>query len=224
MAEDTLLKDAAGGQRAGHDGLVVVGQSSTPWAAGKLGAALRLGGVEAGTYARVPDFPLATNNALSVCGWVLAQSRPRWASIAKNWAKDQGKDFGGQFHFGLRHDLGSLEVHVHDRARKEVYASDVAPFPLNQWQFVAFTLDGETLRLYRNGELVAATPCAGLSTFAPAALGIGVKLDGTGLRPERNTPGFWDGLIDELAIFDFALSERQIRNLSEASLGVPPQP
>lgn len=208
--DGTLMKDVANGH---HDGQVVWGRSRSPWAPGKIGAALRLEGVEAGTYAVVPSLPKATNGALSVCAWVLAESRPRWASIAKNWAKDAGNNLGGQFHFGLWLDEGSLEVHVHDRAGNQVGVREQRPLPLAEWQFVAFTLDGSTLRLYRNGVEVAATPCDGLSTIGPSALGVGVKLGATERQPEFNTPGFWDGRIDELAIFHRALTAEQIRNL-----------
>jgi hypothetical protein len=148
---------------------------------------------------------------------VRAESRPRWASIAKNWAKDQGANYGGQFHFGLWHDEGSLEVHVHDAAGREVGARDSVPLPLGEWQFVAFTLDGTMLRLYRNGREVAATPCTGLTPSAPSALALGVKLDASGARPERNTPGFWDGTLDELAVFHRPLDAADILSLYDAA-------
>jgi len=204
-----------------RDGKIILGHSSTPWGPGKLGVALRLGGPEAGTYAVVPNFPIATNNQLSVCAWVFPESRPRWASIAKNWAKDSGTNYGGQFHFGLCQDQGDLEVHVHDAAGQEVGVREETPLPLNQWQFVAFTLDGATLRLYRNGREVGSAPCLGLSTFAPTALGIGVKLDRAGDQPEHHTAGFWNGLIDELAVFHQALAPDQIQRLFQHTRDLP---
>lgn len=220
MPDATLLWE-----RMHHlDGRIVLGRSSTPWGPGKLGVALRLGGPEAGTYAFVPNFPIATNNQLSVCAWVFAESRPRWASIAKNWAKDAGSNYGGQFHFGLFQDQGDLEVHVHDAAGREVWVREETPLPVNQWQFVAFTLDGAALRLYRNGREVGSAPCPGLSTFAPTALGIGVKLDRTGTQPEHNTPGFWCGLIDELAVFHYALAPDRIETLFQHTRDIPSLP
>ena len=199
-----------------HHGLVIPGRSSSPWTTGRPGPALRLGGSEMGTFAVVPDFPKAAGGALTVCAWVHADSRPRWASIAKNWVQDERGKSSGQFHFGLWHDDGDLEVLVHDARGKVIGARENAPLPLGEWQFVAFTLDGAMLRLYRDGNEVAATPCAGLSTAGPAALGIGVRLDATGTQPERKTPGFWDGRIDELAVFHHALSAAQIAQLFHA--------
>jgi hypothetical protein len=218
MPDGTTLKDVASGQ---HDGQVIRGRASHPWAAGRVGSALSLGGVDAGTYA-LADFSKATDGSLSVCAWVLAESRPQWASIAKNWAKSGGNNRGGQFHFGLRDYEGSLEVHVHDRHGNEVGVREPQPLPLAEWHFVAFTLDGATLRLYRNGIEVAATPCDGLSTFGPSTLGIGVKLDATERQPEINLAGFWHGRIDELAIFHRALTPAQIRQLHEIATALTP--
>jgi ferric-dicitrate binding protein FerR (iron transport regulator) len=197
-------------------GQIIHGTSECMAAPGKIGAGLRLGGPTTRSYAVVRDFPLSPA-ALTVCAWVRADSRPRWASIAKNWAKDQGVSGGGQFHFGLWHDEGTLEVHVHDRAGDEVGVRDTVPLPLGEWQFVAFTVDGSTLRLFRNGREIAATACGGLTQTAPAALGLGVKLAAGGREPETNTPGFWDGTLDELAVFHRALTPAQIRALYDAT-------
>ena len=204
--DDTRLVDVS----ARHlDGRIERGTSERMAAPGKIGAGLRLGGPTTRSYAVVPDFPRATT-ALTVCAWVRAESRPRWASIAKNWGKDRRVNAGGQFHFGLWHDAGDLEVHVHDADGHEVGVRDTVPLPLGEWQFVAFTFDGTALRLFRNGREVGSSPCASLMQAGPAALALGVKLDAGGTQPETNTPGFWDGTLDELAVFHRALTPEQI--------------
>jgi hypothetical protein len=210
--ESSRLVDVSSHQRHGE---IVAGASQRTFVPGKRGAGLRFGGPAAPSFARVRDFPPAPAAELTVCAWVRADSRPRWASIAKHWARDSGRSKGGQFHFGLWHDEGSLEVHVQDAAGREVGVREATPLPLGEWQFVAFTHDGTTLRLYRNGREVASAPCAGLSPAAPDALGIGVKLD-RGHAPEQNTPGFWDGVIDELAVFHHALAAEQVLALYES--------
>jgi multidrug efflux pump subunit AcrB len=82
--------------------------------------------------------------------------------------------------------------------------------------FVAFTLDGTMLRLFRNGQQVAAAPCVGLTQNAPSALGIGAKL-GDDLEPVDNNAGFWDGRLDEISVFHRALTPAQLRALYEAA-------
>jgi hypothetical protein len=134
-----------------------IGRASAPvWTAGKVGAALRLGGPAQQTYASVDQYPQATGDRLSVVAWVYARSRPRWASIAKNWAG--GPEDRGQFHFGLLEDGGELEAHIVDDSGAEISVQDRTPLLLNTWHHVAFVADGGVLRLYRNGIEVYSKP------------------------------------------------------------------
>ncbi|MEK6236915.1 MAG: LamG domain-containing protein, partial [Planctomycetales bacterium] len=80
--------------------------------------------------------------------------------------------------------------------------------PLEVWIHVAAIADGEQLRIYQNGELAASVPCSGLATAPPTPLWIGVGSNGNNL---------WEGRIDELALYDKALSEEQVRALRQAA-------
>ena len=184
-----------------------------PHAPGRIGSSLRLDGPDARAYAVMRDYPVASDDRMSVCAWVRADSRPNWASIAKNWV---GESIG-QFHFGLFEDDGDLEVRVHDGDGKEVRVRERIPLPLSVWHHVAFVVDGSALTLYRNGELIGTAPCNGLSDVASSSLGIGAKVSQDGSAPASRSAGFWHGRIDELAIFHRALSMRQIRTLYESA-------
>ena len=208
------LKDKSGGSNHGH--IEAGSMSRPPFSPGRHGAALRLRGPGSGAYAVVPDYPKATNNQLSVVAWVLAESRSRWATIAKNWAPGEV----GQFHFGLLHDQGGLEVQVIGRDNEPVQVMESEPFPINEWQHVAFVADGESLRLYRNGVEVAKASSSGLATPTIKAMGIGAKLAGSG-ENERGVSGFWHGRIDEFALFNHALDQETIRALYENHSGTP---
>ena len=70
------------------------------------------------------------------------------------------------------------------------------------------TADGERLRLYENGHLVASTPCATMAACESETVWFGTNVDGFGL---------WDGRIDELALFDRALSTEDIAALYQAA-------
>jgi hypothetical protein len=143
--------------------------------------------------------------------WVLSRSRPRWGINAKNWA---GSDQWGQFHFGLNYDSGELEAHIQDSSRREITVKDAAPIPLNEWHHVAFVADGAVLRLYRNGVEVDAAPYQRLK-WDPRikALAIGTKLNLAADAPDSHDFNMWDGRLDELAIFNHALTAQQIREL-----------
>jgi Concanavalin A-like lectin/glucanases superfamily/FecR protein len=210
--DGTKLIDASGN---GADATVHLGRASAPvWTTGKVGAALRLGGPAQQTYASVDKYPQATGDTITVVAWVYARSRPRWASIAKNWAG--GNDDRGQFHFGLHFDSGELEAHVVDSSGAEITVRDATPLPLNTWHHVAFVADGTNLRLYRNGVEVDSKPYHQLHRDPRIkALAIGTKLNLLGNAPEERDFNMWDGCLDELAIFNHALTARQVLDLCE---------
>lgn len=198
---------------SGANAQIHIGRATSPvWTAGKVGAALQLGGTAMQTYAAAAKYPQAEGDAISVVGWVYARSRPRWASIAKNWAG--GEHDRGQFHFGLYHDGGELEAHIVDSTGQEIAVRDKIPLPLHAWHHVAFVADGQMLRLYRNGRQIDARPYDKLHRDPRiTSLAIGTKLNLGGTAPEERDYNMWDGRLDELAIFNHALSAVQIRML-----------
>ncbi len=196
----------------GHHGIVHRGSMRRPpFGPGRHGASLRLQGPAREAHAVVSDYPKASKNQISVTAWVRADSRPRWASIAKNWAPGGV----GQFHFGLYEDHGGLEVQITGADGEGARVQEAKPFPLTEWQHVAFVADGNSLRLFRNGIEVAKSPHHGLATPTLKALGIGAKLAGARREKLKGPSGFWDGRIDELAIFNHALDANTILQLYE---------
>lgn len=185
---------------------------------GRFGSALRLRGSRPRSHALVPDYPKTTTGRLSVVAWVRADSRPRWASIAKNW----GEGERGQFHFGLFDHSGELEALVRGPGRGGSRVRDREPFPIGVWQHVAFVADGTQLRLYRNGREVARVPHKPIGPPTMRALGIGAKLVGNHPRYPGAPADFWHGRIDELALFNDALDEKTIARLHAA--GSPMKP
>ena len=211
ISEDgTTLLDRSGNNLHGR---IDRGFMTSPvFGPGRIGASLRLEGPEFQAYAVVDDYPKATDDKLSVAAWVFANSRPRWASIAKNWSLNEI----GQFHLGLNYDTGKLEIQLREQNGDTVFAEDPEVLPTGSWQHVAFVVDGEFVRLYRNGKEVAKAPCTSLATPTYPFLGIGAKITGYEAKVEMGSTGFWDGMIDELSIFNKALSPKQIRQLHRA--------
>ena len=169
----------------------------------------------------MPSIQKPAGNTLSVMAWVFAESRPRWASIAKRWG-DPGDRC---FHFGLFGDDGDLEVHIAQPNGEEAaskLAEEGRPLPTGRWHHVAFVADGTTLRLYRNGVEAARTPYTGLQPGTHEVLGVGVKLDKTGDRPDATEPGYWHGRLDEISVFSQALEPDQVRQLYQSA--ARPQP
>ncbi len=81
--------------------------------------------------------------------------------------------------------------------------------PLAIWRHVIMTADGDQLRIYEDGQLVASTRCKVMTTSDSTSVWFGTGADGSGL---------WNGRIDELALFDKALSDKDIADLHQAAL------
>ena len=156
------------------------------------------------------DFPKATDDHLTVSAWVMASRWVcDWPQIVGNWGF-----VPGQFHFGLFERDYDLAVKIMQRNGELLVVREENPrFPLGVWQHVAFVVDGTELRLYRNGREVATGQCRGLRPNSPIhSLGIGCKTTTSG---DTISGKNWHGSIDELALFNRALSAEEIRRLYE---------
>ena len=183
---------------------------SSLWAAGKVGSAIRLSGSNHKAYVFVEDYPKTSSNKLTVVGWVYAETRPIWATIVKNW----GTQKYGQFHFGLN-QKGFLDVEIQDEEGERFHITEASNrFPLRQWQHVAFVHDGETVKLYRNGVIVSLSDVKVIKhPIDLKKMSIGTKLDDSEEAPSLASPGHWDGRLDEIAVFNQALSDVDIEEL-----------
>ena len=210
--DGNLVFDWAGGN---HHGVLHLGNeyAGSPYMPGRFGDSLRLRGRPVGDHVVVAEYPKSINGQLTVSAWVKAMNRPMWAMIAGDWSADWPQVLG-QFRLGLRRYDGDLAASIiqSDKKRIEVREGKECQFPLFVWQHVAMVADGASLRLYRNGDEVASAPCSGV--FARpnrAAMAIGCRINEPSEPPFKY---FWNGRIDELAVFNHALSADAIRRLA----------
>ena len=185
-----------------------------PYVSGRFGHALLFRGPMVGDYVIVPDYPKATSGRLTVSVWALAGGRmERWPMIVNNWfgCDEHGRAIG-QFNLCLFRDIGDLTSQV--TAQSEIREGPANMFPLGVWQHVALVVDGSSLHLYRNGTEVASGPVTDFPRQDPVpGLGIGCWMNRTGTDVDAKDPCYWQGRIDELAIFNEALSAEQVRQL-----------
>ena len=87
--------------------------------------------------------------------------------------------------------------------------------PVNTWTHLAGTYDGAALRFYVNGVEVAARAHTGsiVNTFDPLRIG------GNSVWGE-----YFEGVIDEVRIYDRALSQAEIHNDMNTPISAPPNP
>ncbi len=87
--------------------------------------------------------------------------------------------------------------------------------PLNTWHHVATTYDGSQLRMYVNGSIVGSPQSVSLGSYT-GVIEIGFWNNGTS--------DFFGGLIDEVRIYDRALSQSEVQLDMNTPIGTPPDP
>jgi hypothetical protein len=81
----------------------------------------------------------------------------------------------------------------------------------NNWYFLAGTHDGDTARLYVNGELMAKRAAKGVASYTNSNLNIYIGTDD--LSKRTTNPLYTPGRIDEIRIYDRTLSNAEIKAL-----------
>jgi hypothetical protein len=185
-----VMADAGGNQ---HAGTLVGNPKRVP---GVVAGALEFDGegdyVDLGAAA---DFDIT--DRITVCAWVKVTAFDTdWqAIVAKgDTAWRLSRDQGNNLHFactGLWPEWVRGSANVND----------------GQWHHVAGTYDGRELRLYVDGKLDASARTQGSINVNAYPVYIGENAE----HPQRE----WHGLIDEVRLYNYALSDTEIKSLSE---------
>lgn len=188
-----------------YSGEVLKGEGVyTPHASGAfLGGSLRVQAGSTGRGGRVDVPPLLNTGEFTLTAVVYLETRPAGGTVATNIRGTQGNfslalDEQGRLQGTARTNTGELRTVVSEE-----------PLPLAKWCPVVMTADGRQLQIYMDGQLAGTTPCGVLAPSDAATLWFGTGADGIGL---------WDGRIDELALFDRALSGADVAALYQVAL------
>ncbi|MGJ6964229.1 LamG-like jellyroll fold domain-containing protein [Streptosporangium sp. G11] len=164
----TVVADASGHGNTGT-------ATRTTWTDGKYGKAIALTATASRVIAN--DVPsLRLTSAMTVEAWVNPMAGGNSNVIV-------GK--------GTPYNLAASRGSVQTPATTQVSGPRL---PAYTWSHLATTYDGQTLRLYVNGAMVASKPVQGAITVTASAFAVSQ----------------WGGLVDEVRIYDTALSEAQI--------------
>lgn len=205
-----------------NDGTLVNGAT---YAAGQVGQAFSLDGTN--DHVRVPhdeDAEFNFENSFTIDAWINLDTLPaEFAPIVSKW-NDIGvnqrsyflavQNINGQAF--LRFDVSRNGLFGGTNSASAVSATPIA---LDTWYHVAAVYDAatRTLRLYINGQLVATDVLEGtlgqdaFENDEPLLIGAG-DLGG-------NIRDFFDGLIDEVELFDRALTQAEIQSIYNADDG-----
>jgi len=182
-----------------HPGALV---GNAKWAQGKLGGAIDLDGN--GSYVQIADksaFDMA--GEATVACWVNIRSIPaEWTGIVTkgdtSWRLSTVEQ-KNQFHFAANdYEIGHDNIFVNA-------ATTVAP---QTWHHVVGTYDGANIRIYVDGQLDGTKAWTG---------GIGKNDVDVLIGENAGKKGrSFDGLIDDVRIYNYALPEAQIKEMSAA--------
>jgi hypothetical protein len=215
---NTGANSATGAQ---PDSVAVVNGTAT-WAPAQVNGGFTFDGA---TFMFITNYPKATK-AISGSAWVNID--PNTASdvvIFRNAQGDLTVSGGntrivGQFELGLTFDVNSgnlLPVAAVGIGPNVARATGTTPFPTGSWHQIAFTADGAQLRVYVDGQQVAVTDyLADINPPNINYISVGMQLnladpmDPTSLGPDQTTPKALVGSLDELALWDRALTSQEV--------------
>ena len=163
---------------------------------GKSGGALNFDGTN--DWVTVPDAnSLDLTTGMTVSAWV----RPD--NLGTAWRSVMFKERPGAVVYGLYANTSGQVPNVEatfGNTTEDVRGTTKVPD--NQWTYLAGTYDGTTLRMYVNGNLVGSEALGGAMTTSTSPLRIGGN---------ERWGEFFDGLIDEVRVYNRALSATEIQ-------------
>ena len=194
--EGDEAKDASGN---GNDGTLMNGAK---WDDGKFGKAVDLDGVD--DYVEVPDAPnLGSMEEVTVAAWMFLHvfNTGGYTGIADKTAGGNP----GQRSYNIGQRSGQLEWGVVNDANTKNTLNTGAT-KTEEWVHLAGTYDGSEMKLYENGVQIGTLAQAGPVYDSDTVLAIGRWNGGGGSL-------YAEGLIDEVVIFNVALSEDDINTI-----------
>ena len=194
-----LLRATVGGL----DGAIT---GATWTTAGRNGGALMFNGVD--QMVTVPANPvLNLTTGMTLEAWVYPTSVTNWRNVAM---KEGSNDLAYALYAS---DASSKPQAAVNMGAGQLVAGSTAPLQANTWSHLATTFDGSTHRLFVNGVQVGSVAAAGAlwQTTAPFRIG-GNSLWG----------GWFDGAIDDMRVYNRALSLTEIQTDMDTPVASPP--
>jgi hypothetical protein len=182
---------------------------SPTFVAGQYGSSISLNG--ASQYAMVPAGIMASVTNFTIAAWVYWNGGGAWQRIF-----DFGNDTTQYMLLTPSSGGGTLRfaISTNGNAAGAEQILETAPLPVGQWRHVAVTRNGNQTRLYTNAVLAV----SGSVTIAPANFNPALNYLGDS---QYAADPFFNGRLDEVFIYNYALSSTEITRLAANQ---PPPP
>jgi hypothetical protein len=205
LFEEGSGKVARDSTKNGNNGTLMGGPK---WVDGKFGKALQFSGaddyVDAGSGSS-----LNLSSTGTVAFWFIANEMGRYQGIvSKNDLKDTDRNG-----YTVRSQGNNKIVAEIADASGNILDWSTTAISIGTWYFIVYEWDGKMAKFYTNGTLEDSQP----QTLNPKSdvynLFIGCEHETNG-----NPTYYFNGIIDEVAIFNVALAEQDIQSLMDSGL------
>ena len=194
----TVAGDSSGN---GNTGTLTNGPT---WITGQIGSALNFDGVNDWVNAGA-GASLNPSSAITISAWVKTNNNTAFQKIVSRQTS--------KYALGLDGSSRTFLLQLKTGVTSAIFGSTIPAN--NTWYHVVGTWDGANMNLYVNG-VSDATPVAKTGTMAADSAVTEIGSRGGG------TQHFWNGSIDDLRIYDRALSASEVQSLYSAGIGTPP--
>ena len=183
------------GSTYGNDGIVY----GAVWTNGKFGNALSFDGID--DYVEVPDDDSLDLSTMTLEAWIFLETpvgktnQSRIIEHKEKVGKAYGLELFAKDYFGCSGDQLTMHTTLNFSIRNAISPTHINTY---QWYHVVGTYDGEYQKLYINGVLDKTVEnITGITANIS-----GPVLFGTGAKQKH----FFDGVIDEVRVYNHALS------------------
>src|SRR5882724_3834407 len=201
----TTVTDVSGNNNRG-----TLGSGVTWTTQGKFGSALVFNGAG---FVTIPSAASLNLTAMTLEAWIYPTATPtNWTTALM---REQPGELVYTLYAGSPANRPNVIFNTGTSGSSERSVAGPGALPLNTWSHLAGTYDGATLRLYVNGTQVASQAFTGSIVTSTGALRIG----GNGVWGE-----YFTGRIDEVRIYNRALTPAEILSDVNAPVGGTPPP
>ena len=199
-----VAKDSSGNQ---NDGTFV---KNPKWVDGKFGKALEFDGVSSYVdCGKDESLNIKTGGSVTMCAWVNSN-----VGSTGSWQAIMAKRDGASYSYGINLITGAFQVYTSGTSGVQGFAYNL---PVNQWVFVCGIMSAKPTELYINGELFGTNgPGGGVSAIAGNPLTIAESFGALGAFGAAE---IFNGIIDEVAVFDVVLTADDIKSIMTKGLG-----
>jgi len=173
-----------------------------PISVGKIGSALACDGAR--NYLEAPHAPALDPANLTAEAWIKLSEFPAGGDT-RCWLVTKNGNEWAEGHYALiiQGDCAGAYLNIGGgQANCHAALSPAGALKLNEWQHLAMTYDGVDLKVYVDGVQVASAPVNKKRTPGASPLAIGRRQDAF---------AYFKGVIDEVRIYDRALSVEELK-------------